>query len=228
LKVLDISDPRETLPTILATLPGSLQKSINTVIALRSGAAMPGGGPPGGAPGNPTIPGYGGPTGAGGSGGSGDSSRPNVPMAPGIPGGSGSGGNLAPAGQQGQLSMRGAPGAPGAPGGANPAGGPTTFSFQIDASKVPSAESIKSLLFPSIFTIEVKDDEITITTREAFPSLPDPSKAGALSTVLPAMMGAGGGLPPGLFPPPGGAPPGAAPGIPGGAPPGAGAGRRRP
>jgi hypothetical protein len=226
LKVLDVRDPRETLPGILSTLPGKIQTGINTAMAMASGAPIPGGGLAG-VPGNPGSPNRGGqpqvpmagvPGASGSAGGSGDSSRPMVPMAPGSTGGSGGSG-----GQQAMLR----PGAAGAAG--NSPGGAAAFTFQIDASKVPSADSIKSLLFPSIFTIEAKDEEIQITTRESFPELPDPGMVGGLALVLPAIQAARnaarggaapgpGGAAPGVFPPPvGGARPNA-PGLPAGGP----------
>ena len=74
------------------------------------------------------------------------------------------------------------------PAGGNPRrAGPLVF--QVDAAKLPSADSIKALLFPSIFTVEVDDQEIRFVSRSAFPALGDPSKATAMAGILPSMMG---------------------------------------
>ena len=204
LKMLNLVDTRDTLPGILAALPGKIQSGINTAILMMAGAANP----PPGQPGTSSVPGAGGQPGAPmrpsapnlGQGGSGSAPTP------GVQGGSGGSGGLSmPPGMQ-------------PPGSSKPAGGLTTLSFQIDASKLPSADAIKSLLFPSIYTVEANDEEIKITSREAFLNIGDPSKMGAMSSVMP-MLQSMMGMPPGMSLPPGVAPPGASP-PPGSAPPG--------
>ena len=55
LSLLMLSDPRETMPTVLASLPGTLQAQINTMIALSAPGAG-GNQPGGGAPGSPADP----------------------------------------------------------------------------------------------------------------------------------------------------------------------------
>ncbi|MGA9924129.1 MAG: hypothetical protein WBQ29_12075, partial [Isosphaeraceae bacterium] len=93
---LAVGDPRETVPSLLASLPGTLQAQINSAIALSAGGS-PGARPGGTGPGQPGAgPGYG----PGGSApGAGGPSRPTGGMSfsmpvmsgrPGSPGGSGS------------------------------------------------------------------------------------------------------------------------------------------
>ena len=181
LRVLNVSDPRETLPAILASFPAKLQSAINTAILTQSkGVAPPTAGPP--------------PSGG-------------QPPPGGPPPGQGPG-------------RRGGPGEPGAPG-ANPApGSPPTVVIQVDAAKLPSAEAIKSLLFPSVFTVEADGDEVRITSRDAFPAFADPSRA-SLSAMMPSLMGKG-GPPPGASSTPGVVPPGSASPAEGGNSPGRG------
>ena len=86
--LLMMSDPRETVPALLASLPGTLQAQINTMIALAKQPPAPAGNnPAGGGPGMAGREGFGGrpgfgrrdggpPPGFGGSGGmSGDPRR---------------------------------------------------------------------------------------------------------------------------------------------------------
>ena len=157
LKVLNVSDPRETLPAVLASLPAKLQSALNTASLLRqpNGAPAPNGGPP---------PGQG-------------PGEPGRPREPGNPG-------------------------------ANPGpGAAPTLVLQVDSAKLPSADAIKSLLFPSVFAVEVDGEEIKISSRDAFPPFVDPSRL-SLSAMISSLRGGG-------FPPAGGAPP-----TPGVAPPG--------
>ena len=169
LKMLSVTDPRDTLPALLAALPAKLQAGVNTAIMLRP---KPPGTPPGpGGPGGPGAP----PPGGGGP----------------------------PPG----------PGGPGGPGANQPPGGPAPLVFQVDAAKLPSADSIKALLFPSLFTVEVDEQEIRFVSRTAFPSFGDPSKSAAIAGMIPSLMGKGEMPPGGPPPPPGGPPPGAGPSL---------------
>ncbi len=96
--------------------------------------------------------------------------------------------------------MEGATAAPGAagaaptaanPGGARPAT-PGTIILQVDAAKLPSAEAIRKLMFPAIYTIDEEGDTIRIMTREAFPPIPDPSIIGLIArSYLPQLKPAG-------------------------------------
>ncbi len=169
LRLLNVSDPRDTLPAVLASLPAKLQVGINTAMMLRPGQP----GPP---PGPPPAQGPGGPGG---------------PPPPGMPG---------------------------SPGPNGPPGGPPPLVLKVDPARLPSADSIKALLFPSFFTIEVDDQEIRLVSRAAFPAFGDPSKGVGLATMLPSLAGKGGLL--GFPPPPPGPPPVGGP--PNGPPPGAG------
>jgi hypothetical protein len=176
LKALVVNDPRDSLPELLAALPGNIQKGMNTVIQLKSGAMIPGGAGAVAGPGAAAPPNPGGPA---------QLASPNaMSTAPGRsrrPGGPDPGRDAA------------GPGAPGNPGSTNAT--PGTIVFQIDAAKLPTADSIRALLFPSAFAIEVNDDEIRIINRGAFPSIPDTSKLTGLWQLGSSWMGLGGGLP---------------------------------
>jgi hypothetical protein len=175
LKVLNVSDPRDTLPGILASLPGNLQKAINAGIQLQAkgmGATA-------------TAP-------AAPAGAAGGASKP-----PSFSASAASGGGAAAT-----------PGVAAAGPGGNSASGttPGTIVLQVDSSKLPSADSIKALLFPSVFAVEANDNEIRFVTREAFPTIPDFAKLLGLSQ-LGSMMSN-----PGLASP-GGAPGNGKPGM---------------
>ncbi|MHC5542073.1 hypothetical protein ACYOEI_27955, partial [Singulisphaera rosea] len=71
------------------------------------------------------------------------------------------------------------------PGGANNAKATVgVVEFNIDPDKLPSAESIKELLFQSTFAIASDDQGIRIVMREAFPSLFSPKILNALASNL--------------------------------------------
>ena len=145
LKMLAINDSRETLPGILASLPGGLQRGINTAMALCSGAPMPPGGP-----GNPAVPGSGR-----------DPGSPRFTPSAGTQTARRQASRVAAAGRAGRVveairppraargpresqpqevrAARVVPGrleCPECPEQANPAGGANMFAFQIDASKL--------------------------------------------------------------------------------------------
>lgn len=126
--------------------------------------------------------------------------------------------------------MSGPGGAP-APG----AGAGSTLQFNIDADKLPSAEELRSKLFPSVIALTADDQEVKIITRDSFPDVVATAAVGGVGVALlmPAIQaartaaqkaagaagapgvrppgGAGAATPgPGLTPP--GAPPASAPG----------------
>jgi hypothetical protein len=222
--MLGVVDPREILPTFLASLPASLQTMINSVAIVR-GRMRAGGG---------NV-----------AGGTNQQNRPGGMgmMAPGMPQGA------APAmgpGSRGRM-MSGAPGGPGAPGGAPAAGGNNppspgdgTIELKVDADKLPQAEAIRSRLFLTTVSIDVTDQEIRLVTRKAFPNLFNWSVSGLSSTFSAQNQieqagnagqepGAGGGPTPPAGPgqgPGGMAPPGGRRGAGGGGAPGRPGGRR--
>jgi len=203
LKYLSVGDPSEGLPALLAGLPSKVQATFNTALMLKALANPPAPGAaatPGAAPAPDPNPnqnsGRRGLVGAGPIGGSNPNATTGTPNVPGGPGGPGS-----PT----------TPGEPGAP------GGPAQLVLQVDAAKLPSADAIRALLFPSLSWVESDGDEIRLVSRVAFPEVEDPSKLGAILGIAIPMV-RGGGLPPGMTPPPGMAPPPG--GIPGAGRPG--------
>ena len=201
LEYLNVSDPSESLPALLAGLPSKVQATFNTAMMLQALAnpPAPGASPPGApaAP-NPNVGGRRAPVGAGPVGGSNPNAATGTPNVPGGPGGPGS------------PTIPGEPGSP---------GGPAPLVLQVDAAKLPSADAIRSLLFPSLSWVKSDGDEIRLVSRVAFPEVEDPSKLVAILGIAIPMI-RGGGLPPGMTPPPGMAPPpggipGAGPGRPG-------------
>ena len=240
LVMLNVSDPRTGLPESLASLPGTIQKLVNTIGSLSQ--TPPPGTPPGGMAGVP-----GGQAGMMAGQGARTGSRPG--------GGAGPG-----AGLMGAATGGGVGGPPGGMGGMM-AGGPppggedsktpslANFRFNISASKLPKADDLRQQLFPACFALSSTDEEITFVTRESFPGMFDlsPKTAVLVALLLPAVQAAreaarraaikATGVDPGSFMPPGGAgappsggadagaktePPGGQPG----GPPGAGVGSR--
>jgi len=151
LKFLAVSDQRDTTPAVLASLPAKLQAGINTAILQAKGQAIPAGGP------GPNLV----------------NPQPGgvAPTAPDSLSALGSTGPGAP--------NPGGP-IPGAPGEARPAEGNGTIVLQVDPAKLPSADAIKALLYPSVAAAEVNDEGLRIITRGAFPTLSDPSKMGSM------------------------------------------------
>jgi hypothetical protein len=159
---LVVSDVSETLPPVLASFPGTLQAVINTTLALAKGKDGAESGSD-----RPAAPGTG-----------------QAAASPGAMPGRGRGGLAAPGGRgamAGPSGARGGVGGPagapsnsqGTPPGSSAAGSPgdTAIVFNIDAEKLPKASDLKAHLFPSTFTISVTDQEIRMTSREAFPDL---------------------------------------------------------
>ena len=160
LAALIVTDVTDSLPSLLASLPGTLQTMINTSIALakaRAGNAQTSAGP--GQPGGPI-------SGAVGADGAGR----NHPGATGDP--------------RDQFRRRfGGPGAFGPGGGfGNPAASATTTTttgstgdsmvvLKIDSDKLPKAADLKAYLFPSSLSIAVSNEDVKLVSRAAFPNL---------------------------------------------------------
>ncbi len=175
--LLAVSDPRDTVPGILASLPGTLQASINSAIALS--AATSGGNPPG-QPG--AAPAGGAPAGAG----AGMFSKPGMAGRSGYPGA--------------------APPASPAPGGSQAAGQDAMIQLKVDPARLPKAEELKALMFPSTLAIVVDDASIRVVSRESFPNVFTSMGMGAASgaavgQAMQAARAAAGMAPPPIAPP---------------------------
>jgi hypothetical protein len=206
LMLLMVSDVAETLSSMLANLPGTLQTAINTSIALAHGQESAG---------------QAGATGANRPGGMGlgmRMGRRGGPQEAADPRGRGAG----------------APFAGNFPGATNSsANGPAEaamIQFKIDADKLPKAEDLKSYLFPGTLSVTVSDQDIRFVSREAFPNLASPVGVVSMAGLMPALKSITAGLAqPQQAPTEAGAsnqPPAAgAPGGPAGGPPQAPAGR---
>ncbi|MGZ3388640.1 MAG: hypothetical protein ACXVCF_03510 [Isosphaeraceae bacterium] len=226
---LVVGDPRETVPSLLASLPGTLQAQINSAIALSAGGS-PGARPGGTGPGQPGAgPGYGPGGSAPGAGGPGrprggmSFSMPGMSGRPGFPGGSGS---AAMSGRPGSPGGSGPPGAP-APNTSATEGGSQDAMIQlkVDAAKLPKAEELKALMFPSTLAVVVDDTSIRLVSRESFLNVVSGLGMGAAfaSGFVPAFNAARARALAAAGVPPGQAAPTPAPGN----PPVAGAGRAR-
>jgi hypothetical protein len=163
LMLLMVSDVAETLPSLLANLPGTLQTAINTSIALarsqESGdqAGTTGANRSGGMGAGPRMQGRGGPRGASGPGGGGAGTPAT--------------GNF--------------PGAPNS--GANGPAEAAMIQFKIDADKLPKAEDLKSYLFADTLSVTVSDQDIRFVSRSAFPNLASPGGLVSMAVLMPAL-----------------------------------------
>lgn len=239
---LAVGDPRETVPPVLASLPGTLQTAINTAIAVSAQAQAQRAGGAAAGPASPFGPGAGG--GAGMPAAPGRGGRRNDEVGARTQSGPPSG---YPGAMSGYPGMSGRPGMgqPGAPSGPGGAQGAQTSMIQlkVDPAKLPKAEDLKALMFPGTFSIAVDDQSIRLVNRESFPNVLNSAAAGGVAgaLLLPAIQAAreaaraaaaanaakaaAGGQPgqappagyPGAGKPPGGNAPG---GPPAGAPPG--------
>ncbi len=175
--LLMVSDVAESLPSLLANLPGTLQTTINTSIALSR---------------NPASADQAGTNGPGG-------------MAAGTGGQRGPGrGRFQAAGMAGASVARvpwppravlappqGFPGAPGVSG--NSTTGPSDaamIQFKIDADKLPKAEDLKTYLFASTLSVTVSDQDIRFVSRGAFPNLASPAGFVSMAFLMPALRAA--------------------------------------
>ena len=110
-----------------------------------------------------------------------------------------------------------------------PTGGPAAgsppaagqFVLQVDPGKLPSADETRKLLFPAMFTIDQDGDAVRISSRAAFPLIPDPVLVGFVVRSVQLQMNPNAANPGGATPPRG-APDGVtdAPARPGGTAPG--------
>jgi hypothetical protein len=197
---LIVSDPRTTEPENLASLPGTIQKIVTMIGGMAQGqvagmggpgaggpgamAGGPGGypGAPGGMPGMPGgRPGGGAVTGSNPAGGGYPGAGPG-----GYPGAGPGGYPGAPGGM-----MSGMPGGGGGAPGEGATGGLGSFRFNIAASKLPKADALRSMMFPTTFAIAAGEQDISIVSRMSFPSVGiSPSSATSLALVLPAIQAA--------------------------------------
>jgi hypothetical protein len=165
--MLAVNDVRESLSSLLASLPGTLQTMINTSIALAKAGAS-GATTGAGAGQRPSAPGLGGgemstsrgsrPGGPGGrmAGGPMTAPRPGAMMAPGgRPGGMGGG--------------EGATGS--SPAGTDSATSESMIVLKVDADKLPKAADLKTKIFPTTLSIGVAEQELRLVSRGAFPDL---------------------------------------------------------
>lgn len=176
--MLQVSDPRETLPQGLANLP-TIATAISTAMAQAAkGQGMPGipGLPPG-------LPGAAGPGDEPGDAGG----RPAAP---------GGGSNV----NRRKLGLAGGPPAGGAgpppnagPGSAAPGAAPT-FELKLDPAKAPAADQIRPLLFPGSTALAVDQEGVRLITRSSFPNVMSPSGAATggavVALLLPAVKAA--------------------------------------
>jgi hypothetical protein len=173
--LLMVSDVAETLPSLLANLPGTLQTAINTSIALSrnpASADQAGTNGPGGMA-----------AGAGGQRGPGR----GRPQAAGF-GGRGAG---AVASEGGSRPPQGYPGAPGVSGNSTTGSSDAAMiQFKIDADKLPKAEDLKTYLFASTLSVTVSDQDIRFVSRGAFPNLASPASFVSTALLVPALRAA--------------------------------------
>ena len=156
-------------------------------------------------------------------------SMPGMSGRPGFPGGSGS---AAMSGRPGFPGGSGPPGAP-APNTSAAEGGSQDAMIQlkVDAAKLPKAEELKALMFPSTLAVVVDDTSIRLVSRESFPNVVSGLGMGAAFAggFVPAFNAARARALAAAGVPPGQAAPAPAPGNPPAAaqPPAAGAGPAR-
>ncbi|WP_422926842.1 hypothetical protein [Singulisphaera sp. PoT] len=161
---LSVNDTRENTSELLSTLPGKLQSSINAAIAqVKARAAATAGATSGGAPTNKPP--------AGGPG-----APPPGAM---IPGPNGAGIARPPVGFAPGQRQGSEPGAQGQPGGGNAKPGEEKdkanelefIEIQVEAEKMPAADSLKEFLFPETFAVSSGDQGIEFISRSPFPNL---------------------------------------------------------
>ena len=223
LMMLTVNDVTETLPSLLANLPGTLQTAINTSIALSR---------------NPASADQAGTNGPGGTSrwhwGQRGPGRGRFQAA-----GVGGGGAGAIASEGGSRPPQGFPGAPGVSGNSTTGSSDAAMiQFKIDADKLPKAEDLKAYLFGSTLSVTVSDQDIRFESRGAFPNLASPFGVASMAVLMPALKSVTAGLgspaqthaeapnqPPAAGTP--GAPPGGRPQGRGGMQPGGPRGKRR-
>ena len=176
-------DSRETTPTILASLPGTVQSLANSFLAAAAQAeriaeAGPGTRAPGMQPGMRGQGGFGGPGSSGGYGSSGSSSFGDSTS-------SGNSGSSSAFGSGGSGSSSGGPGYGGMPQQNPGSNAPSMIQIKVDPAKLPRADDLKALMSPSTVAVVADDETIQFVTRDAFPDL---SVAAAMTGVAPALL----------------------------------------
>jgi hypothetical protein len=171
---LMVNDVAETLPSLLANLPGTLQTSINTSIALSHGQGSSNPAAPN-ATNQPTPGGSGGPM-AGGMA----ARMGRRPMGP----NSGGGGPSA-VGEGGAPPPRNSPGASNS--GGNGTAEAAMIQFKIDPDKLPKADDLKNYLFASTWSVSVSDEDIRVVSRGAFPNLSMSGDRVSMALLMPAL-----------------------------------------
>jgi hypothetical protein len=218
LTALTIMDPRSTAPELLASLPANLQRGVNTAIAMNQAGgagAAPGGGP---GPGMPGPEGFAGPPGASGGGFRGRMAMPGGGPGPAGPGGDAPMPGASGGGFRGRMAMPGGGPGPSGPGSSAGAGGPPAgmpgmpgmmpgnsgamggapdasaspgmLTLNIDQAKLPKADELRNLMFPSSLAIATDDQEVRIITRAAFPNVMSPTSALGIALAMPAINAA--------------------------------------
>jgi len=181
LAALVVTDVTDSLPSLLASLPGTLQTIINTSITLANGRAgkgqTAGASQPGGESSEADREAR---MRQGGSA----RSRSRGIVDPDFPGGRGGPGGLGAGGGFGN------PQAASTPAASTPAAstGDSMLVLKIDSDKLPKAADLKAHLFPSTLSIAVSDQDVRFVSRGAFPNL-------SLSTSLAPIAGAMPSLP---------------------------------
>jgi len=191
LAALFVDDVTDRLPSLLASLPGTLQTMINTSIALanaRAGKAQTAAGGPGQPGGAMSAAGDPGGRGRGRAGDPGAAPTPggNAAAAPGR-GGAGGPAKLGAFGPGGGLGNP--------PAGSSAAGSTTAGStadsmvvLKVDSDKLPKAADLKAYLFPSTVSITASDQEITFISRGAFPDLSLSTAVAPIAAAMPAFQ----------------------------------------
>jgi hypothetical protein len=151
-----VDDSKETVPGLLASLPGTLQAQINSSITLSASGtpgARAGSTGPGQPPAGPSF----------GPAASGRNFDQRARMSSGGPGMSGRPGFSGGGGQ---------PGGPGA--GQSPGTGVSQdamIQLKVDADKLPKAEELKALMSPGTLAVAVDDTSIRLVSRHSFPDV---------------------------------------------------------
>ncbi len=168
LVLLGVTAVSETLPPLLASLPGTLQTMINTSVALAKSrgdasqaedkTAPPGPGPAG-ARGGRSRP-----------GGAVPGVSASMPQNSGRPG-------AIPGGGMGNATLNASST------GSTPE---SAIVFNIDAEKLPKSGDLKAYLFPSTLAISVSDQDVRIVSRGAFPDFSSLVNLAPIAGMMPA------------------------------------------
>lgn len=192
LKWLQLGDNRDAIAATLATFPAKVQILANSPLLRGPAGAVAA------TPAAPTGSGSGSSSSSSSSSGSESSGRKGLSM----PGGS-------PTGPTPPPGIAAAEGAPAAGAGAGGGGGAKAapIVIQVPAAKLPGADTVKGMMFPSLFYVVSGPEDIRVVSRVAFPDI-----SGLAIAPAATLIGAPGGPGmPGASPmPPGG------PGMPGG------------